>query len=156
MPECVIVKAGEEDIDRVANNLRPEHVREISQFSTLPPFRAVWHSVDDSLVVLAGKMDAVALFLAGAGRTRRREDVGTVWMLATAEVDLYPRAVAIAIKRLWGTAHRVAGVPVIEQFIPSWYGKGIRFLEWLGWERTDEDNPRRRRGMIRMIHKETR
>jgi hypothetical protein len=154
---CIVVKAGAEDINHVAANLRPEHVREIRDTSAfVSPFDAVWRSADDSTMLLAGRFDGEAAFLLGAGRTRRLPGVGTVWMLATPAVDRHPVAVAVTVKRLWKTAHGATGTGVVEQFLPAWYSRGIRFLEWLGWETTREGNPHRRRGMVRMIQRESR
>lgn len=133
VPECVIARAGSADIEHVAGNLRPEHRAEIASQSRLGCAEAVRLSVADSRLVLAGRVDGEALFLAGVSKKYLLAPTGSVWMLATPEIDRYPLEVAVALRRLFRQAHDLSGADILEQWLPPWYRKGIKWLLWLGW-----------------------
>lgn len=152
-PKCRIVKATPGDLRHVGVNMRQEHIAEIRAQSVMTPLDAVVASARDSGHVFAGRVGETPLFVCGTERKRVLSDAGSVWMFATPEIDAYPLEAAEALRRLFHQAHRLAGVAVLEQFIPSWYAKGIKWLLWLGWRsvgtRMIHDTPH-----VHMIHEE--
>lgn len=135
MPECIIAGAGDADIRHVIDNLRSEHVRELRDASSLDPGAAIRLSVANSLFVMCGKIDERALFLIGIGKKALLDETGSVWMVATPEIDAHPLEAATAIRLIFHHAHPMTRSKRLEQWIPAWYGKGIKFAEWLGWRR---------------------
>lgn len=134
MCECVIDDATAADVRWVIANMRPEHVQEAFDQSGLSPDLAVLLSVRDSIRVFAGRAGGETLFLCGAGRKSVLSDVGSVWMFATEAIDRHPIPAAEALRELFGRAHGLIGARVLEQRIPAWYAKGVKWLLWLGWE----------------------
>ena len=134
MPECIIGPATETDIQHVIAHLRPEHAKEIAGQANLSNADAIRLSVSDSCLVMAGRVNGITLFLCGVTKAYLLSDVGSVWMLATPEIDAYPLESAVALRELFNHAHELAGAEILEQFIPSWYLKGIKWLLWLGWK----------------------
>lgn len=151
--EFVIVDAEERDIEYVGSHMRREHMDEVAGMLNLSPEDAVRRSVSDSTRVFAGRGDGETLLLCGVGKTPILSDTGSVWMLATPEIDRYALSAAIGLRALFGQAHEMAGAPVLEQFLPPWYRKGIKWLLWLGWKamgvRPINGSPH-----VRMIHEE--
>lgn len=137
MAEITVREASAADINNVLRRLRPEHLQGIRESTYLEPGSAVWLSVEDSCAVFSGKADGIVLFIAGVSRKRLFSNAGSVWMLATPEIDNHPLEAATALRRLFGRAHRLAGAKTLEQWIPAWYRKGIKWLLWLGWEARD-------------------
>ncbi|MCD8349901.1 MAG: hypothetical protein LUC93_04735 [Planctomycetaceae bacterium] len=150
-PDVVIVPAQRRDLHHVAANLRPEHIREVNGMLNLSPYDAVMVSVADSAYVFAGRADGEALFLCGASKKRLLSDFSSVWMLATPDIDRHPLAAAEALRRLFAQAHVLAEADVLEQWIPHWYRKGLKWLLWLGWR---ADGMKEINGVphIRMVH----
>lgn len=159
--ECIIAKASEGDIAHVSANLREEHVREIRGMTNMDPAAAVRRSMAISRIILAGRMAfddgtmTKALFIVGVEKTCLLSDVGSVWMLATREIDDYALSAAAALRELFRNAHALAGARVLEQWLPPWYRKGIKFMLWLGWRAGEV----KRVGAfgephIRMVHEE--
>lgn len=134
MPELVFSKATDADIDHVARHLRPEHVREVEEQSGLAADVAVELSADTSRLVMAGRVEGVPVCLIGVSKTLMLSDVGSVWMVATPDIDRHPLEAAAALRELFGHAHDLAGARVLEQYIPPWYLKGVKWLLWLGWK----------------------
>ncbi|MCC8115806.1 MAG: hypothetical protein LIP18_01395 [Planctomycetes bacterium] len=153
MPDCVIVPAVPGHVDHVLRNLRPEHVREIRDATGLPVGAAVRASVADSSVVLAGVAGGEALFLVGVSKSFLLSDTGSVWMVATSAIDDHAIPAALALRELFRQAHRLTGTRRIEQWLPWWYRKGVKWLLWLGWK---ADGTRVIHGVPhhRMIHEE--
>ena len=133
MSAFAIVEATFDDVRRVAGNLRPEHVRELRGLSRLDPAEAVRQSADASRLTLAGKADGVAVCLAGVDKAHILDDAGSVWMVATPEIDAYALEAAAALRELFAMAHDLAGTDRLEQWLPDWYAKGRKWLRWLGW-----------------------
>lgn len=65
----------------------------------------------------------------------------------------HPIQAATALRELFGHAHTLVSAPILEQWLPLWYGKGIKWLEWLSWERAGEKEIRGIRH-VRMVHRE--
>lgn len=153
MPECRIVPAEPADIQHITDNLRPEHVREVRGQTDVSVAGAVRLSVTDSRMVFAGRAEGKTLFICGVSRGGLLADVGSVWMLATPEIDAYALEAATALRELFKRAHALAGASVLEQFIPHWYIKGVKWLLWLGW-RAEGTRMICGNAHIRMVHKE--
>lgn len=131
--ECRVEPAVEGDLVHVARHMRPEHVREISDASRLSPLDAVFLCARNAGHAFAGRVDGETLFVCGTERTAILSDAGSLWMFATVEIDRHALAAAAALRDLFGRAHRLAGVRTLEQLVPCWYGKGVKWLRWLGW-----------------------
>ena len=138
MTQCAIASATPEDIEHLIRNLRPEHVREIHDVSGLDPETAIRLSVQDSSLVLAGRIEGETVCVIGVSKKRLLSDAGSVWMLATPGIDQHPLEAAVALRELFSHAHELAGAGVLEQWVPHWYRKGIKFLQWLGWRDVDQ------------------
>ena len=154
MAECVIAKATADDIALVTANIRPEHAREMGEASGLDAAVGVRLSVQNSRLVLAGRVEGEALFLVGVSKTLALSDIGSVWMVATPDIDRFPLEAAVALRELFSRAHELAGARVLEQWVPGWYRKGIKWLLWLGWKAR---GTRVIRGVAHahMVHEET-
>ncbi|MCD8352438.1 MAG: hypothetical protein LUC93_17680 [Planctomycetaceae bacterium] len=134
MHKVEIVPALARHIDHVIRNIRPEHVREIRDATGLSVSAAVCASVVDSSVVYAGLADGTPLFVVGVSKSFLLSDTGSVWMVATKAIDDYALPAAVALRGLFARAHQLTGTRRIEQWLPHWYAKGIKWLQWLGWE----------------------
>jgi hypothetical protein len=120
----------------VASLLSPEHAREVWDLSGLSPEDAVSASLAVSVEAFALLCPVTSdpLFLMGVEASGKIAGGALVWMLGTNRTSVFPRRMLRAVK--WGLdrAFAVSGADRIEQFIPSWYDDGLRFVEHLGFE----------------------
>jgi hypothetical protein len=135
------------DVRRVAEELRPEHRREIAWLAGTGESdgeirRLVERSAAaaDLLLALRTAAGEPALALIGIERARLLSDRGTVWLLATAGIERRPLAAALTLRELFNWAHELAQARVLEQTVPPWYAKGRKWLKWLGWRECGETN----------------
>lgn len=131
---CEIVDATHDDVEHVAANLRPEHVREIRGLMNISPADALRLSVATACRTFVCRAGDLPLCIAGASRRYPLSDVGSIFMLATPDIDRFRVPAAVALTRLFRRAHRLADTRIFEQYIPAWYEKGLEWAVWLGWK----------------------
>jgi hypothetical protein len=141
IPRLWIDAALKADMRTVARNLRPEHRRELAWLAGTGESDGEIRSLivrtlaaADLLLVMRAPAAGPAVALIGIEKARLLSDWGTVWLLATEEIDQYAIAAALTLRELFnGSAHELAEARILEQVIPTWYAKGRKWLKWLGW-----------------------
>lgn len=120
---------------RMAAALSPEHVREILQINRIHPPLALALSFDYSAERYAVRPPghSAPIFLMGVEPRGFLTGNAMVWMLGTPAVRRFPAATLRAAR--WGIRRAFASTcaDCLEQFIPAWYGTGVRFCERLGF-----------------------
>lgn len=78
------------------------------------------------------------LFVAGVAERPFTPGADAIWYLATADFDRHVRAALRMTRVLFDVeAWKYTKTSRLEQYLPTAYPAGIRFLEWLGWTRGD-------------------
>lgn len=139
--------AGGEDIEYLAARIRDEHAREIAEGGLMPPEalrKSYRHSVEAWVATAAGR----PFFVMGAEASGMITASAVVWMLGTDGIDRRPAATLRAAR--WGIrrAYEATGAAALEQWIPSWYRKGIDFVvRGLGFEAREQGS------LVHVIHR---
>lgn len=120
--------------DELSAHLAPEHAREIREFSGLDPRAALRLSIAVSLLAFAATDSAGrAIFAFGVERPGAITNAAQVWMIGSPDIPAHARKTLRCAR--WGLAEafRITGAARLEQYIPAWYGTGLRFAERLGF-----------------------
>ncbi len=133
--------------DSLARRLAPAHVREIRELSGLAPRAALRLSFAASLLayaVLDGS--GLPLFAVGVEAAGLLTGTAQVWMVGAAEMALCSRRILRCAA--WGldAAFAATGARALEQYIPAWYGTGIRFALRMGFRAEKAEN-----GAVRVV-----
>lgn len=134
-PPRTLARADADAAADLARRLSPEHVREIRETTGLAPGDALRLSLAQSMEAHAfapGDGRRVT-FMMGVTPPDMLTGGALLWMLASTEAFRRPAALLRAAS--WGVdrAFAVTGATRLEQFIPDWYGAGIRFVRRLGF-----------------------
>lgn len=133
-----VMPATPELASAMAPRLSPEHRREILATAGMHPGDALALSLAASLEAYAfvPRAEEGAVFMMGVEEASRITGTAMVWMLGTLEMQRYPARVLRAAR--WGVkrAFAVTGAAGLEQYIPRWYGTGLRFVQRLGFALT--------------------
>ena len=123
--------ATADHVDHIGRRLRAEHVREVASGTRVSPLTALRLSLKGSAVAYAAVIGGVPVFVMGAMPAGVVTGCAEVWMLGTEDIDRHPARILRAGR--WGVAeaYRATGALRLEQWIPSWYETGIRFVERL-------------------------
>ena len=142
-----VVPLQEPHFTLLVSALRDEHRREIWDVAGNFAHAALRHSFDASVVKYAAIREGMALFAMGVEPAGMLTGSAMVWMVGRREMDRHP-AFILRIAR-WGVeeAYRATGAAILEQWIPSWYAVGIRFVERLGFKVHGDMN-----GIVRVTH----
>lgn len=136
-PAPRLIPAVEEHIDQIVRSMKPDHVRELAWFDTTPQAGA-WGSFHYSRASAAALAGDEVLFCAGVSSKPFSADADAIWMLATNAFDHHIRAALRLTRHLFDVeAWKYTKTNRLEQYLPPPYQTGIRFLEWLGWQRGD-------------------
>lgn len=122
--------------DTVAARLSPAHRREIRELSGLSPRAALRLSLAASLLAYAVEDECgEPLFLIGVEPPGLLTGAAQVWMVGTDAMRAHARKILRCAR--WGlaTAFLATGAERLEQYIPEWYGTGLRFALRLGFRR---------------------
>lgn len=119
----------------MAARLSRDHAREVWDTAGLSPMAAVLASLESSVEAYAYRPagSGPAAFLMGVESAGSLTASAMIWMLAA---ELAPgRAAGVVRAARWGLARAfaVTGAVLLEQYIPEWYGTGVRFAERMGF-----------------------
>lgn len=129
--------AGEAHVDRLIRAMKPDHIRELAWFDQSPALGA-WASYRNSRAAAAAMAGETLLFIAGVADKPFNPDGDAIWYLATVDFDRHVRAALRMTRKLFDVeAWKYTKTNRLEQYLPTAYPAGIRFLEWLGWTRGD-------------------
>lgn len=127
--------------DALARRLAPAHAREIRELSGLAPRAALRLSLASSLLAYAvADRTGAPLFAAGVEPAGLLTGTAQVWMVGTAAMAAHARRVFRCARRGLARAFAATGAERLEQYIPAWYGTGIRFALRLGFRIHHEEN----------------
>lgn len=145
-PGYVRLAAGE-DIEYLAARIKDDHAREVAEGGLMPPDamrKSFAHSVEAWVATAAGK----PFFAMGVEPAGMITASAVAWMLGTDEIDRHPVATLRAARWGIGRAYEITGAASMEQWIPSWYRKGIDFVvRGLGFEAREQGN------LVHVIHR---
>lgn len=120
--------------DAVADRLSPEHAREVRELSGLAPRAALRLSLAASLLARAvTDAEGRPIFCMGVEHPGLLTATAQVWMVGTPEVAAHARQTLRCARKGLAQAFAATGAERLEQYIPAWYGTGIRFAERLGF-----------------------
>lgn len=139
-PPRGLVPATDDHARALADGLSADHLREIADLSGLAPGDALRLSIAASFESYAfvpkdadGSSVSPPVFLMGVERAAGITGDALVWMLSSPRIRHNARSALRAAK--WGLrrAFAATGARRLEQYIPEWYGTGLRFAERLGF-----------------------
>lgn len=139
--------AAEAHVETLIRTMKPDHVRELAWFDQSPATaaRASYRNSRAAAAAMAGDR---LLFVAGVAEKGFGPDADAIWYLATADFDRHVRAALRLTRILFDVeAWKYAKTGRLEQYIPTAYRTGVRFLEWLGWTRGDVKSVGRRQAV---------
>ena len=134
-PPSGITTATYRHVEALAAAMCREHAREARDTADVSPPAALRLSLAGSLEAYAMLADdgATPVFAMGVEQAGLLSGSAMVWMLGTDAMKRRPAALLRAAR--WGVnrAFAVTGADRLEQYIPEWYGAGLRFALRLGF-----------------------
>lgn len=132
-------EVSDEDVQHVADNLRPEEIAEVMATSGSSPFEAVRRSVDSSMECFGVWKEDQLLGMSGVRRATVLSSVGCPWLLTTNEMKKNPR-ILLHYGKMFTQKWIEEDFNTLVNFVDTRYKGSLRWAKHVGFT-VDEAAP---------------
>jgi len=135
------VKAKEEHIPYIANNIRESDKQEIWDMVLLKPTEALRKSLEMSLLCCTGLANGIPVCMFGVADTSRlfKGEVGRPWLIGTKDID---RCATAFLRRSKGMVKQMLNsYNKLENYVEETNTRSIEWLTWMGFQFDEKPEP---------------